>query len=189
MPLTILLALLPLLTTSFFTPLTPLTPHTPVTKVLPSLPSQYHHTTTSVNKPYSKLYSILESPTTSIHTSLHTSIHTSIHTTSITLCETESWVAPAALSGDIFLNLLSLLMLSRIVISWYPKTDLTSFPFNIIVLPTEWILRPTRGVVPPAFGVDVSPIVWLAVSTFLHEIFLGQQVRGGGRQGLIPDRA
>ena len=90
---------------------------------------------------------------------------------------TESWVAPVALGGDIFLNLLSLLMLCRVVISWYPKTDLTSFPYSVCVFPTEWLLRPTRGIVPPAFGVDVSPIVWLAISTFLHEIFLGQQVR------------
>ena len=93
------------------------------------------------------------------------------------LSETESWVAPVALSGDVFLNLLSFLMLCRVVISWYPKTDLTSFPYSLVVFPTEWLLRPTRGIVPPAFGVDVSPIVWLAISTFLHEIFLGQQVR------------
>ncbi|GMH79132.1 hypothetical protein TrST_g1211 [Triparma strigata] len=91
------------------------------------------------------------------------------------MAETEAWVAPVALGGDIFLNALSFLMLCRVVISWYPKSDLSSPPFSFVVLPTEWLLRPTRGLVPPAFGVDVSPIVWLAISTFLHEIFLGQQ--------------
>ena len=78
-------------------------------------------------------------------------------------------------TGDLFLNLLSFLMLCRVVISWYPKTDLASPPFSFVVFPTEWLLRPTRSIVPPAFGVDISPIVWLAVTTFLHEIFLGQQ--------------
>ncbi|GMI08562.1 hypothetical protein TrVE_jg6718 [Triparma verrucosa] len=95
--------------------------------------------------------------------------------TSVIMAETEAWVAPVALGGDIFLNALSFLMLCRVVISWYPKSDLSSPPFSFVVLPTEWLLRPTRGLVPPAFGVDVSPIVWLAISTFLHEIFLGQQ--------------
>lgn len=61
------------------------------------------------------------------------------------------------------------------MISWYPQTNVNEAPFNFVVWPTEPLLKVTRNVVPPAFGVDISPIVWLGIFTFLHEIFLGQQ--------------
>jgi YggT family protein len=48
-------------------------------------------------------------------------------------------------------------------------------PFVIVAWPTESLLRLIRGAVPPAFGVDITPIVWLAIFTFVHEILLGQQ--------------
>ena len=76
---------------------------------------------------------------------------------------------------DIFVNLLSFLFICRTVISWYPKTDLNAFPYNIAAWPTEPLLAPVRDLVPPAFGVDVSSIVWVAVLSFLREILLGQQ--------------
>lgn len=91
------------------------------------------------------------------------------------LAETEPWVQPLANVLDPTLNILSFAMLCRVVISWYPTTDVNSPPFNIVVWPTEPLLKLIRGAVPPAFGVDISPIVWLGVFTFLHEIFLGQQ--------------
>ena len=76
---------------------------------------------------------------------------------------------------EIFINTLSVFMLARIIISWYPKTDLTTMPYSIAVWPTEPLLEPVRSLVPPAFGVDVSPIVWLALLSFFREIFTGQQ--------------
>ena len=76
---------------------------------------------------------------------------------------------------DISVNLLSFLFICRTVISWYPKTDLNAFPYNIAAWPTEPLLAPVRDLVPPAFGVDVSSIVWVAVLSFLREILLGQQ--------------
>ena len=69
----------------------------------------------------------------------------------------------------------TLLMVIRIVTTWYPETDLTKLPWSLVYLPTEWILIPTRQVVPPQFGVDVSPIVWVAIISFLNEILLGPQ--------------
>jgi YggT family protein len=41
--------------------------------------------------------------------------------------------------------------------------------------PTEPILKVVRGITPPLFGVDISPIVVYAVLSFIREIFLGQQ--------------
>jgi len=32
-----------------------------------------------------------------------------------------------------------------------------------------------RGSIPPAFGVDITPIVWLGIFSFFNEILLGQQ--------------
>ncbi len=44
-----------------------------------------------------------------------------------------------------------------------------------MAVPTEPLLRAIKGVVPPAFGVDITPIVWLGFFTFVNEILLGQQ--------------
>lgn len=84
-------------------------------------------------------------------------------------------VVAAKFPLEVFINTLSIFMLARIVISWYPKTDLTAMPYSLAVWPTEPLLEPVRGLVPPAFGVDVSPIVWLALLSFFREIFTGQQ--------------
>jgi len=88
---------------------------------------------------------------------------------------TEPWVQPAAAVLDPFLNLMSFAMLVRVVLSWYPSTKLTEMPWIVAVLPTEPLLRAVRGIVPPAFGVDITPIFWLGIFTFVHEILLGQQ--------------
>jgi YggT family protein len=66
-------------------------------------------------------------------------------------------------------------MLARVVLSWYPNTKVSDFPWIIVAVPTEPLLRAIKGVVPPAFGVDITPIVWLGFFTFVNEILLGQQ--------------
>ena len=91
------------------------------------------------------------------------------------LAETEVWVQPLSLVLGPFLNFMSLAMLSRVVLSWYPETKGTDVPWIFIVLPTEPLLKIAKGFVPPAFGVDITPVFWLAIFTFLNEIFLGQQ--------------
>uniref|UniRef100_A0A7S4RRH7 YggT family protein n=1 Tax=Ditylum brightwellii TaxID=49249 RepID=A0A7S4RRH7_9STRA len=94
---------------------------------------------------------------------------------SMMLAETEAWVYPLKNVLDPSLNLLSFAMLCRVVISWYPTVNVNEVPYNIVVWPTEPLLRMIRGTVPPAFGVDITPIVYLGIFTFLHEILLGQQ--------------
>lgn len=85
-------------------------------------------------------------------------------------------VLPVARFGlDVFINTLSLLFLCRTVLSWYPKTDLNKLPYSIAAWPTEPLLVPVRSLIPPAFGVDVSSIVWVMLLSFLREILVGQQ--------------
>ena len=48
-------------------------------------------------------------------------------------------------------------------------------PFSIAVAPTEWVLGPTRRLIPPVGGVDISPIIWFAFLSFTNEILIGPQ--------------
>jgi len=45
----------------------------------------------------------------------------------------------------------------------------------VIAWPTEPFLKVVRTVVPPAFGVDISPIIWVGVLSFLREILVSDQ--------------
>ena len=91
------------------------------------------------------------------------------------LAATEAWVQPAIYFLDPSLNLMSFAMLARVVLSWYPDTQVKDLPWSLVVIPTEPFLKMVKGVVPPAFGVDITPVFWLAIFTFIHEILLGQQ--------------
>jgi YggT family protein len=73
------------------------------------------------------------------------------------------------------LNTFTLIMVIRIVLTWYPKTDLRKSPWIFLAVPTEPLLAATRKVIKPVGGVDISPIVWTAVATFAHEILMGPQ--------------
>lgn len=75
----------------------------------------------------------------------------------------------------IFLSLMVLLFIFRIVLSWYPQTNLNRFPFNLITLSTEPFLIPLRKLVPPIGGVDITPVLWIGIFSLMREILLGQQ--------------
>lgn len=85
--------------------------------------------------------------------------------------------APTILAWVIgpLLGLMIFLFIFRIVLTWYPQVDVNRFPFNLVVLPTEPFLVPLRKIVPPLGGVDITPIIGVAVFSFLREILLGQQ--------------
>mmetsp|Transcript_72357 Transcript_72357/g.205803 ORF Transcript_72357/g.205803 Transcript_72357/m.205803 type:complete len:191 (-) Transcript_72357:2327-2899(-) len=65
------------------------------------------------------------------------------------------WAGPVRGVLDPALNLGQFLMLLRVVVSWYPEINLNKLPYNLFAWPTEPLLRPTRMVIPPAFGVDI----------------------------------
>lgn len=75
----------------------------------------------------------------------------------------------------LFLGLMILLFIFRIVLTWYPQIDLNRFPFNLVAWPTEPFLIPMRKLVPPLGGVDITPVIWVGILSFLREILLGQQ--------------
>lgn len=73
------------------------------------------------------------------------------------------------------INIFNFVMIVRIILTWYPKTDLAKVPWIFIAVPTEPLLRATRKVIQPVGGVDISPIVWFAIMSFVHEILVGPQ--------------
>ncbi|MEB3321406.1 MAG: YggT family protein [Synechococcaceae cyanobacterium] len=81
----------------------------------------------------------------------------------------------------------TLLFLFRIVLTWYPQLDLESGALRLVSLPTEPLLVPTRRVIPPIGGVDVTPVVWVGLISLLRELAVGQQ--GLLTQVLIHARA
>ena len=83
--------------------------------------------------------------------------------------------AIASLGLGITFGLMILLFIFRIVLTWYPQVDLTQMPFKLIALPTEPFLVPTRKLITPIGGVDITPIVWVGIFSLLREILLGQQ--------------
>jgi YggT family protein len=69
----------------------------------------------------------------------------------------------------------TLLFLFRIVLTWYPQVDLERGAMRWIRTPTEPLLAPTRRVIPPIGGVDVTPVVWVGLISLLRELLVGQQ--------------
>ncbi|KAK3420189.1 hypothetical protein EUGRSUZ_G00991 [Eucalyptus grandis] len=74
-----------------------------------------------------------------------------------------------------FLSAFAFLFVVRIVMSWYPKLPVGKFPYVIAYAPTEPLLIPTRKLIPPLGGVDVTPVVWFGLVSFLNEILVGPQ--------------
>jgi YggT family protein len=69
----------------------------------------------------------------------------------------------------------TLLFLFRIVLTWYPQADLSQGPLRLVSLPTEPLLAPTRRLIQPIGGVDVTPVVWVGLVSLLRELLVGQQ--------------
>ncbi|MGQ9837505.1 MAG: YggT family protein [Cyanobacteriota bacterium] len=73
------------------------------------------------------------------------------------------------------LAIYTLLFVLRIFLSWYPQLDTSRLPYSWVIGATEFLLRPTRKLIPPLGGVDMTPVVWVGLVTLLREVLLGQQ--------------
>jgi YggT family protein len=76
---------------------------------------------------------------------------------------------------SIVLAVMTFLFIFRIVLTWYPQVESQKFPFSIVIAPTEPFLSPSRKVIPPIGGVDITPIVWVAIFSLIREVLVGQQ--------------
>ena len=79
------------------------------------------------------------------------------------------------LSLGIFLSYLTIVFLIRLILTWYPKINLSQGLWLLISLPSNSILNVTRKLIPPIGGVDVGPVIWIGIISFLREILVGQQ--------------
>ena len=79
------------------------------------------------------------------------------------------------LSLGIFLSYLTIVFLIRLILTWYPKINLSKGLWLLISIPSNSILNLTRKIIPPIGGVDVGPVIWIGVISFLREILVGQQ--------------
>ena len=59
--------------------------------------------------------------------------------------------------------------------TWYPNIDSSQGLWIIVKLPTNMILRITKQIFPPIGGVDITPVIWIGLISFLREILVGQQ--------------
>jgi YggT family protein len=75
----------------------------------------------------------------------------------------------------LLLTVMTLLFIFRIVLTWYPQVEMEKMPFRLAIVPTEPFLAPTRKLVPPLGGVDISPIIWVGLFSLIREVLLGQQ--------------
>ena len=78
-------------------------------------------------------------------------------------------------SLGISLSYLTIVFLIRLILTWYPKIDLNKGFWLLIAFPTSFILNFTRKLIPPIGGVDVGPVIWIGIVSFLREILVGQQ--------------
>jgi len=78
-------------------------------------------------------------------------------------------------SLGISLSYLTLVFLIRLILTWYPKIDFSKGLWLLVSIPSSSILNLTRKLIPPIGGVDVGPVIWIGVISFLREILVGQQ--------------
>ena len=82
---------------------------------------------------------------------------------------------PLHLALGLLLAAWTLLFLFRIVLTWYPQVDLSKGAMRLVAAPTEPLLAPTRRLIAPIGGVDVTPVIWVGLISLLREILVGQQ--------------
>ena len=59
--------------------------------------------------------------------------------------------------------------------TWYPKISGKNSFWIIVTFPTNQILNMTKKIIPPIGGVDITPVIWIGIISFIREILVGQQ--------------
>jgi len=69
-------------------------------------------------------------------------------------------------------NLIQLVLIIRILLSWFPNINWWDQPFKLLHDVTEPILEPFRRLIPPIGGMDLSPLVAFLALGILQSIVL-----------------
>ncbi len=79
------------------------------------------------------------------------------------------------LTLGILLSFFTLLFLLRLIMTWYPNVNIQKGLWLFITIPTNNILKVTKRIIPPIGGVDITPVIWIGLISFIREILVGQQ--------------
>ncbi|MBD1860241.1 MULTISPECIES: YggT family protein [Trichocoleus] len=74
-----------------------------------------------------------------------------------------------------FLNIYVVLLIFRILLSWFPNISWSDPPFSIVSQLTDPYLNLFRSFIPPLGGMDFSPILAIFLLQFLAQIFSSLQ--------------
>ncbi|MEI8390850.1 MAG: YggT family protein [bacterium] len=70
-------------------------------------------------------------------------------------------------------QLLQLILLVRILLTWFPNVNWYNQPFKFLRDVSDPILEPFRKIIPPIGGLDLSPMVLFFVLSILEKVVLG----------------
>jgi YggT family protein len=68
-----------------------------------------------------------------------------------------------------FLSIYTILLIIRILLSWFPNVDWYNPPFSVLGQLTDPYLNLFRSIIPPLGGIDLSPILAFLLLSFLRQ--------------------
>ncbi|HXX37294.1 MAG TPA: YggT family protein [bacterium] len=68
------------------------------------------------------------------------------------------------------IQLLTLLIVVRAILSWIPTMDYGHPLIQLVVRITDPVLQPVRSILPPLGGLDLSPIVAILLLQFVGQL-------------------
>jgi YggT family protein len=84
----------------------------------------------------------------------------------------DSAIALVAESLATFLRFYFVLIILRVLLSWFPNINWLSPPFSWISQITDPYLNLFRSIIPPLGGIDFSPILAIFALQFVSSLFL-----------------
>jgi YggT family protein len=95
-----------------------------------------------------------------------------------------SSTVPLLLQGAIsFINIYLVLLVVRVLLSWFPTIDWYNQPWQTLSQLTDPYLNLFRSIIPPLGGIDFSPILAFLLLQFLAQLFSQLAVGGGASFG------
>jgi len=70
-------------------------------------------------------------------------------------------------------DLIFLLLIITILLTWFPKVNWYNEPFRSLKLFSEFFLAPFRKIIPPIGMIDISPIVAFFVLQLIRNFIVG----------------